>query len=70
MMFTTSLRAIDPSGGELKKWCGPHVEAISWDMAQRWCEENGFGYLEVDGILEAEIDEETGEKTRFDFHLN
>ncbi|MHA7823686.1 hypothetical protein ACVVIH_13065 [Chryseobacterium arthrosphaerae] len=54
MLFTTIIRAIDPITGELKKWCGPYIEAISLENAKQYCREN-LGYCEVDSELVAEI---------------
>lgn len=59
--FTTELQAIDPADGILKTWQGPHVQAISFDDAKRYCISEGLGYLRVTGILLKEVDEETGE---------
>jgi hypothetical protein len=59
--FTTELQAIDPADGILKTWQGPHVQAISFDDAKRYCITEGMGYLRVTGILVKEVDEETGE---------
>ena len=59
--FTTELQAIDPADGILKTWQGPHVQAISFDDAKRYCISEGMGYLRVTGILLREVDEETGE---------
>ncbi len=54
-LYVTSIMAVDPRDGELKKWCGPEVPGISESDAQRYCENNGLGYCKVDGILVAEI---------------
>ena len=59
--FTTELQAIDPADGILKTWQGPHVQAISFDDAKRYCISEGLGYLRVTGILLKEVDEETDE---------
>lgn len=34
---------------------GPNVPGISFEDAQRFCEENGLGYCHIDGILSKEI---------------
>lgn len=53
--FTTKIKAIDYIDGELKTWGGPIIEAISYKDAEYFCQENGLGYCEVDGILVSEI---------------
>jgi hypothetical protein len=53
--FTTSIKAIDPTDGELKSWCGPTIEAISWTLAEDYLLNNGLGYCVVDGMLIAEV---------------
>lgn len=66
-IFTTKLRAVDPKDGELKTWAGPRVKAITPAEARHKIQDMGCGYLELDGYLNAEIDEDTGEKTEFIF---
>ena len=56
MKFTTELRAIDPLDGELKTWCGPYINAISFSDARQYCDNNGLGYLVVTGVLVAEVE--------------
>jgi len=51
MLFTTTITAINPHTKELCSWRGINIEAISFKMAQKYCDENGLGYLLVDGIL-------------------
>lgn len=53
--YTTKIRALDPEDGEMKTWCGPNIEAISWGMAKQYCDLNGLGYCEIDGQLVSEI---------------
>ena len=53
--FTTKIKAIDPTDGEMKTWNGPRIDAISFKDAEYFCQENGLGYCEVDGILVSEI---------------
>ena len=55
MKYTTIIKAIDPSTGELKKWIGPVIDSISIKHAQQYCNENGLGYCKVIGELIAEI---------------
>ena len=70
MIFTTSIKALDPLTGVMKTWCGPHVPGISFRDAERYCQENGLGYCKVTGILVAEIDAATGEREDFDQEMN
>ena len=51
MLFTTTIRAIDPKDGELKTYAGPNVPGISFNDARAYCQKNGLGYCEVEGIL-------------------
>lgn len=60
MKFQTMTWAIDPKDGKLKKWIGPRIEAISWNDAELKIKE--FGYFQVTGELESEVDEESGDK--------
>lgn len=53
MIFLTELKAIDPSDGNLKDWCGPNVEAISFADAESKITDKG--YLKITGILTQEI---------------
>lgn len=53
--FSTKIKAIDPKDGEMKTWSGPVIDAISYQDAEYYCQENGLGYCEVDGILVSEI---------------
>ena len=53
-LYTTILRAIN-SEGELRAFCGQHVEGISINDAQDRCQKNGLGYLVVTGELIATI---------------
>lgn len=70
LTFITSIQAIDPRDGELKEWAGPNIKAISFEDAERYCQENGFGYCKVIGVLVTEIDARTGEQTNYDQYLN
>lgn len=54
-IWVTQIKAIDPYTGELKTWIGDYIKAPTWELAQKWCNENGKGYLEVIGELVAEI---------------
>jgi hypothetical protein len=55
MLFTTSIKAIDPRDGTMKTWCGPNVPGISFNDARAYCQANGLGYCEVVGRLACEI---------------
>jgi hypothetical protein len=58
--FTTVINAIDPADGELKEWCGPTIEAISWTLADEYLLNNGMGYCTINGVLFAEVPVENG----------
>lgn len=60
MLYQTMCLAIDPKDGELKKWIGPRIEALSRKEAENKIKE--FGYLRITGLLLSEIDERTGEE--------
>jgi hypothetical protein len=53
--FLTEIDAINPATGEMCKWCGPNIPALTWSMAEKHCQENGLGYCKVIGELIAEI---------------
>lgn len=53
-LFTTTIKAIDPSDGELKEWAGPIIEALTWEEAEQYCYEN-LGYCKIDGEFIEEI---------------
>ena len=53
-LYTTILKAIN-SEGELRTFCGQHVEGLSMEDAQDRCQKEGLGYLIVTGELIAEI---------------
>lgn len=48
--YTTLIKAIDPQTGELVTWNGPVVPGYSYEDAEMYCQTNGLGYCEVDGI--------------------
>jgi hypothetical protein len=52
--WVTEFKAIRASDGLLIKYCGPHIQAPSFELAQEWCNENR-NYLTVIGELIAEI---------------
>lgn len=53
-LWCTEIKALEASTGEMKTWGGESVEAPTWGLAQKWCDENK-GYLKVVGELIAEI---------------
>lgn len=53
--WTTTIKAIDPKDGQLKKYSGQTVLGISFQDAENYCQNNGLGYLTVEGELIAEI---------------
>lgn len=55
MKFCTTIQAIDPIDRELKTWGGPNIEAISFGMAELYCQQNGLGYCKITGQLISEI---------------
>jgi hypothetical protein len=52
--YVTQFKAIRAHDGELTNYCGPHIQAPSFELAQEWCNENR-PYLTVIGELVAEI---------------
>lgn len=48
-LYYTQLKAIDPADGELKDWVGPRIPAHSLQEAKDFVNNNGMGYLDVDG---------------------
>lgn len=54
--FLTQLRAINNQTGELATYMGMRIPAESHEDAQRYCDENGMGYLRVIGEFIEEID--------------
>lgn len=41
--------------GEMKKYCGPNIQAFTPGLARAWADNNGLGYCHIDGELESEI---------------
>lgn len=64
-LFSTKLQAIDPKDGQLKTWGGPNIEAITTGEARHIINEMGAGYLELDGMIVQELDEDTGDCTEY-----
>lgn len=54
-LYVTEIKALSPSSGEMRNYCGPNVPGISMETAQEYCEMNGLGYCKVIGELVAEI---------------
>jgi hypothetical protein len=53
-IWVTEIKALEAITGKMKTWGGENVEAPTWELAQKWCDENK-GYLKVIGELVAEI---------------
>jgi hypothetical protein len=64
--YITEIEAIDPTDGELKRWEGIKVESITPELAQQWCNTNGYGYCKVVGQLRFEIDQ-TNKITNYEY---
>jgi hypothetical protein len=56
MKFVTEIQAICPRTGELLRWAGPHIEAISEAHARIICDNTGLGYCKIVGRLVAEVE--------------
>lgn len=70
-IYTTIIRAISPTTGNLLAYSGPKIPGTSFENAQEYCENNGLGYCEVDGILLEVIPVETTEViSEWDINLN
>lgn len=59
-IYTTEIIAVNPVTNELCKFSGPNVQGLTWQDADRYCQENELGYCKVNGLLISEIDEQTG----------
>lgn len=57
-LYTTTIRAIDPTDGGLKTWSGPKVPGISFSDAEQFCQNNSLGYCKVDGVFIGEVSQE------------
>jgi len=57
MIWITEIRAVDPLTGELTDWCGPRIEADSFEEAENYCNTNGLGYCKIVGRLDEAIDQ-------------
>lgn len=56
-MYVTTLKAIDPNDGILKDWMGDYIKANSEEEAKQWVQNNGKGYLNIEGVFIEEIDQ-------------
>ena len=56
MIWLTEIRAIDPQTGELVDWCGPQIDADSFEEAENYCNSNGLGYCKIVGQLDEMIE--------------
>jgi hypothetical protein len=54
--WLTYIKAVNPQNGELCLWVGPLAIGETIQDAQKWCNNNGFGYCQVVGEFVAEID--------------
>ena len=66
-LYVTEIQALNPHTKELKIWEGPHVKGISFEDAQRYCDEN-LGYCRVVGKLVSEIPLKNGVLSEPDFN--
>ena len=54
MIWLTEIKRPDPLTGEPKSWCGPRIEADSWEEADE--KVNHINGCQLLGVLVAEID--------------
>jgi hypothetical protein len=54
-VWSTTILAIDPIDGKLKKYGGPNIHAPSALLAHEWAQHNGLGYCNIGEELVAEI---------------
>jgi hypothetical protein len=54
MLFVTEFQAVNEYTGEIETYEGQYVEALTWEDAISQCRKHA-PYLEVVGILEAEV---------------
>lgn len=60
--WQTTMKAIDPRDGKLKKWIGFSIPGIDIEDAREYCKKMGLFYLTVQEIEDAESE------IRFDNH--
>jgi hypothetical protein len=65
-LYVTEIQALNPHTKDLRIWSGPHVPGISFEDAQRYCDEN-LGYCKVVGKLVSEIPCKNGVLSEPDF---
>jgi len=53
--WVTKIMAVDPKTKILCVWMGPYVDGETMADAQKFCDENGLGYCEVDSEFIGEI---------------
>lgn len=69
-IYLTEIRAYDPLTGQMKNWCGPQVEALSWSLAEEYCRLY-MGYCRVIGEWVGDVEFSTNKETNFvDTSLN
>lgn len=68
-IYTTEIIAVNPLTNEFCKFAGPNVPGLTWQDADRYCQENELGYCKVNGLLISEIDEQTGIEVFYNQHI-
>ena len=68
-IYTTEILAVNPETNELSKFAGPNVQGLTWQDANKFCQENELGYCRVNGMLISEIDEHTGVELFYNQHI-
>ena len=53
--WTTEIFALCPIRNEIKTFCGPNIPAPTKELAHKYCQSNGLGYLHVGDELVMEI---------------
>jgi len=61
MVWLTEIKKPDPFTGIIKSWCGPRIEADSWEEA--CCKINKVKHCQILGVLIKEIDYEPIDQT-------
>jgi hypothetical protein len=54
-LWSTLIKAIDPSDNCLKTWKGPNVPGSTRQDAEYYCQVNGLGYCKVDCEVENNV---------------
>lgn len=54
LYWATTLVALDPEDGQLKRWQGPHIPGITYEDAQKYIRVSNMGYLTIIGQLVAD----------------